>query len=61
MECDCLSGDLNVKGSNIMQTLGGVMPCRTISMTGAKQNHPTALSMERLQRPCNKEEYRSAE
>lgn len=47
MECDCLSGDLNMKGSNIKQTLGGLMPCQTISMTGAKQSHPTALCMER--------------
>lgn len=61
MECDCLSGDLNMKGSNIKQTLGGLMPCQTIPMTGAKQSPYSTLYGESLQRPCNKEGYRSTE
>lgn len=55
MEYDYLSGDLNIKVSNIMQTLGDIIPCHTISMTGDKQSQPTALCVESLQRPCTEE------
>lgn len=53
MEHDYLSGDLGIKGSNIMQTSGDIIPCHIISMTGDKQSQPTA--QECLQRPCSEE------
>lgn len=59
MEYDYLSGDLNIKGSNIMQTLGDIIPCHIISMTGDKQSQPKALCVESLQNPAVKREYRN--
>lgn len=34
LECDYLSGDLKIKGLNIIKTLGGIIPCHIISRTG---------------------------